>query len=61
MFKKKKTMKKIQYIAPSIKVANIQLQTILAGSDFNVDKSDNDYTKDNFGAKGSEFDEDEDF
>lgn len=34
-------MKKIQYIAPSIKVANVKLQNILAGSvpDVNVDQN----------------------
>ena len=30
--KQNQTMKKIQYIAPSIKVANVKLQSLLAGS-----------------------------
>ena len=59
-------MKKIQYIAPSIKVANVKLQNILAGSDpssFGVDPSKNNGEQ--WSKKGSSFDsadfEDEDF
>ncbi len=52
-------MKKIQYIAPSIKVANIQLQSLLAGS---APEMVNETTS-TMDAKGASFmdDEEEDF
>lgn len=46
-------MKKIQYIAPSIKVANIKLQNILAGS---LDVDPTKPTDQQFSKRGSSFD-----
>ena len=51
-------MKKIQYIAPSIKVANVKLQNILAGSDPEIVNE----TTSTMDAKGASFmDDEEDF
>lgn len=54
-----------KYIAPSLQVVNIQNENILAGSNFNVDTSDNSLTGDKFNARGhrglvNDFDDDED-
>lgn len=54
-------MKKIQYIAPSLKVANIKTQNILAGSNLGVNSNPLTSNEEGFqrGAKGGSFFDDE--
>lgn len=40
-----------KYIIPAINVADIENEVILAGSNFDVNDSDNDYTQGDFGAR----------
>lgn len=40
-----------KYIAPSVNVADIENEVILAGSNFGVNKGDNGYGKDDFSAR----------
>lgn len=40
-----------KYIAPSVNVADIENEVILAGSNFGVDKQDNEYGSNSFGAR----------
>ena len=54
-------MKKIQYIAPSIKVANVKLQNILAGSDPDLRKDQTEGVGGwgNAQSKGGSFEDDD--